>query len=219
MKRKISWETILTKLRTSIEKTPLPSVSTLAEDDDDPFRVLVSTLISLRTKDEVTLKASLRLFKKISSPRQLATLSEAEIEQLIYPAGFYKTKAKNLKAISGILVAVYAGRVPADEEKLLALPGVGRKTANLVLNLGYGMKAICVDTHVHRISNRLGWVRTKTPEETEYALMEILPDTYWIEINELLVRFGQQICRPIGPFCSRCPVSVHCPRVGVKRSR
>lgn len=219
MPKTIPWPVILDKLRSSLEMTPLPSVSVIANDKEDPFRVLVSTVISLRTKDEVTLRAAQRLFSKAATPARLAALSREEIEKLIYPAGFYRTKARNLKTIAEILITEYRSRVPDEEAKLLALPGVGRKTANLVLNLGYGIPAICVDTHVHRISNRMGWVVTRTPEETEFALMKILPRKYWIEINELLVRFGQQLCRPIGPFCSRCPLTGHCNRAGVKRSR
>ncbi len=213
------WEPIFRILRSSVEKNILPSVSQVAHDRKDPFRILISTMISLRTKDDVTLPASNRLLAKADSPAALADLSEQEIADLIYPAGFYKTKAKNIKR-TALLLVKNGGNVPADREKLLELPGVGRKTANLVLNLGYGIDAICVDTHVHRISNRTGWVRTVTPEQTEYALMEVLPKRYWIEINELLVSFGQKICTPVSPFCSRCGLrNDFCRQVGVARSR
>ena len=213
------WEPIFRILRSSVEKNILPSVSQVAHERKDPFRILISTMISLRTKDDVTLPASNRLLAKADSPAALADLSEQEIADLIYPAGFYKTKAKNIKR-TALLLVKNGGNVPADREKLLELPGVGRKTANLVLNLGYGIDAICVDTHVHRISNRTGWVRTVTPEQTEYALMEVLPKRYWIEINELLVSFGQKICTPVSPFCSRCGLrNDFCRQIGVARSR
>ena len=146
-------------------------------------------------------------------------LGESEIRRLIYPVGFYPTKAKRLIQISRILLEEYAGEVPADLEEMLKLPGVGRKTANLVLVEGFKIDAICVDTHVHRISNRIGYVHTHTPEKTEFALREKLPRKHWVHYNELLVAFGQVLCRPISPFCSRCPVSEMCPRIGVKRSR
>jgi len=146
-------------------------------------------------------------------------LTEEEIQTLIYPVGFYRVKARNLKQIAYQLIDRFQGEVPADRQLLLSLPGVGRKTANLVLNLGFGIPAICVDTHVHRISNRLGWVRTRTPEQTEYALMEVLPQRYWIPINEVLVAYGQRVCTPQSPFCSTCPLERECPKVGVGRRR
>ncbi|MGD0727223.1 MAG: endonuclease III [Spirochaetia bacterium] len=198
---------------------PLPSVSEVARENSDPFRVLVATMISLRTKDEVTRKASDALFSAAPGPEALAALSTLRIERLIYPAGFYHTKAKNLRAAARILLDAHAGKVPAEMDELLALPGVGRKTANLVRNLGFGLPGICVDTHVHRISNRMGWVSTRQPAQTEEALMEILPRRYWISINELLVRYGQAVCTPVSPWCSACPVSRWCARAGVGRSR
>ncbi|MBA3028154.1 MAG: endonuclease III [Proteobacteria bacterium] len=179
----------------------------------------MSTLLSLRTKDEVTLGATLRLFDHARTPRDLQALSKESIEKLIYPVGFYHTKADRLLAISRIILEQYDGNVPDDMDKLLALPGVGRKTANLVLAEGFGQPAVCVDTHVHRISNRIGFVETRTPEKTEFALREKLPRKYWIDYNEMLVALGQTICRPISPFCSRCPASGICPKIGVDRSR
>jgi endonuclease-3 len=217
--KKIPWARIIELINTSLSGRTIPSVSQVAYENSDPYRVLVSTIISLRTKDEVTVKASGRLLDRAASPGILASLGEEEIGALIYPAGFYRTKAKNLKTIARILIEQYDGRVPSDEGELLALPGVGRKTANLVRNLGFGIPAICVDTHVHRVSNRLGWVSTKDPAGTEAALMLILPKQYWIPINELLVRFGQNICTPTSPWCSRCPIYRYCDRVGVGRSR
>jgi len=206
--------------------TGLPSVSEVARDNNDPsddsalpFRVLVATMISLRTKDAVTRVASDRLLASAATPAALAGLPESKIARLIYPAGFYRTKARSLRRTARILVAEHEGRVPRTMDELLALPGVGRKTANLVLNLGYGLPGICVDTHVHRISNRTGWVRTRNPAGTEQALMEVLPRRYWISINELLVRFGQVICTPISPRCSLCPITSWCARVEVTRSR
>jgi endonuclease-3 len=194
---------------------PLPSVSRIAREHRDPFRVLVSTVISLRTKDEVTDEASRRLFLLADTPEALSKLDVRKIQKAVYPAGFYKTKARNLKDISRRLVEQYGGRVPDTVDELLTFKGVGRKTATLVVSLGYGKAAICVDTHVHRVSNRFGLVTTSNPTETEFALMEILPRRYWIDYNELLVRFGQQVCKPVSPHCTTCPVRRPCPRAGV----
>lgn len=214
------WDRILKLLKSRLEGAELPSVSIVAREfAQDPFRILVSTVLSLRTKDKVTLEASQRLLEKAPTPAALLSLTEEEIQTLIYPVGFYRVKARNLKQIARQLIDRFQGQVPTDRELLLSLPGVGRKTANLVLNLGYGIPAICVDTHVHRISNRLGWVRTRTPEQTEYALMEVLPQPYWIPINEVLVAYGQRVCTPQSPFCSTCPLEQECPKVGVGRRR
>ncbi|HEX4822804.1 MAG TPA: endonuclease III [Candidatus Polarisedimenticolaceae bacterium] len=185
----------------------------------DPFRILVSCVISLRTKDEVTYPATERLFAKASTPAAMAGLAEAAIARLIYPAGFYRVKARQIRAIARILEERYGGRVPDTIEELLGLPGVGRKTANLTVTLGFGKPGICVDTHVHRISNRLGWVATRTPDETERALRLVLPRRFWIPINETLVRHGQAVCKPVSPLCSGCAVSPRCARVGVGISR
>jgi endonuclease-3 len=182
-------------------------------------RLLVACVISLRTKDEVTAAASSRLFAIAPDPERLAELDIERIAGAIYPAGFYNTKARQLREIAGILRDQYGGEVPNGEEALLALPGVGRKTANLVLGLGFGIPAICVDTHVHRISNRLGLVETKTPEQTERALAGVLPQDLWISINDLLVTFGQNRCHPTSPRCTECPLTDLCPRIGVTRSR
>ena len=221
--RRIPWariyEGMIARLESADSAHPLPSVSEVARENSDPFRVLVATMISLRTKDEVTRTASDALLSAAPGPAALAALSTLRIERLIYPAGFYHTKAKNLRAAARILLEKHAGKVPADMVELLALPGVGRKTANLVRNLGFGLPGICVDTHVHRISNRMGWVSTRQPAQTEQALMEILPRRYWISINELLVRYGQAVCTPVSPRCSSCPVSQWCARAGVGRSR
>jgi endonuclease-3 len=197
----------------------LPSVTAVARETRDPFRVLVATMISLRTKDDVTSRASSALLSLAPSAASLAVLPEDRIARSIYPAGFYRTKAKNLRAASRLLLERHDGAVPSEMDDLLALPGVGRKTANLVRNLGFGLPGICVDTHVHRISNRIGWVKTRTPGQTEEALMGVLPRRYWIGINEMLVRYGQAVCTPLSPRCSTCPASRFCGRVGVEKSR
>ncbi len=185
----------------------------------DPFRILIACVLSLRTKDETTYPAAERLFSRASSPRAMRRLPEATIASLIYPVGFYRRKAAQIREICRLLVERWGERVPDTIEDLLTLPGVGRKTANLVVTLGYHEPGICVDTHVHRISNRLGWVRTKNPHQTEDRLRAILPRKHWIRINEVLVRHGQRVCKPISPVCSSCPVEASCLRVGVGRSR
>ena len=206
-------------LREEKKKWNVPIVTLMSQTGSDPFKILVATVLSLRTKDEVTAKAAERLFQVADTPEKLLKLEEDEMASLIYPVGFYRRKAKNLKEIAKILIEKYGGKVPDDLEELLKLPGVGRKTANLVVTLGYGKPGICVDTHVHRIMNRLGYVKTKTPEETEFALREKLPREFWIEINDLLVSLGQHICHPTSPKCSQCPIEPYCPKIGVKRSR
>jgi endonuclease-3 len=186
----------------------------------NPWAVLASTIISLRTKDDVTAAASDRLLAQAGDAASLLKLNQAAIEKLIYPAGFYHTKALNLLKTAKILVEQYGGKVPDTQEALMALPGVGLKTANLVLSEGFGREdAICVDTHVHRISNRNGWVSTKTPNETEAALRAILPMQYRRRINTILVRYGQLLCRPQSPWCSKCVISWQCAKHGVDRQR
>lgn len=197
----------------------VPSVTMVARGTRSPFAVLASTILSLRTKDEVTFPAANRLLDQADTPEKMLALPEARIAELIYPVGFYLTKAKRLHQISRILVDRFGGKVPADLDALLELPGVGRKTANLVLIEGFGLPAMCVDTHVHRISNRIGYVTTKTPEQTETALRAKLPARHWKHYNEMLVAFGQALCKPISPLCSQCPVAAMCPRVGVGKSR
>lgn len=184
-----------------------------------PFRVLISCILSLRTKDDVTEAASKRLFTKAGNPLSLSRLKVATIEKLIYPAGFYRNKAVQIKEISRLVVRNYGGRVPDTIDELVKFKGVGRKTANLTVTLGYGLPGICVDIHVHRIMNRLGYISTKNPDATELALREKLPKRYWIPINDLLVTYGQNICKPVSPFCSECKLYKYCDRVGVSKSR
>jgi endonuclease III len=218
-KTSYDWDRQIGLIRKRMFGSELPSVSKIASQKRDPFKVLVSTIISLRTKDEVTSAASERLFALAGNPKSLLKLSENEVAKTIYPAGFYRQKAGQIKKCCNIIENRHRGKVPDTLEELLELPGVGLKTANLTLNLGFGIEAICVDTHVHRISNRLGWVVTKTPDATEAALSDVLPKRYWIEINGLLVSFGKTVCTPVSPFCSTCPLQDSCPRKGVTRSR
>ncbi|MDY0289611.1 MAG: endonuclease III [Sphaerochaeta sp.] len=215
------WDVLFDSFRAAIKDAgrTLPSLSIIAGLKDDPYRVLIATILSLRTRDEVTLASSERLFALADTPSSILALSLEEIETAIYPAGFYKTKAKTIHAISAILLSEYGGRVPSTSEELMKLPGVGIKTANLTLNLGFGIEAICVDCHVHKIANRMGWVSTKTPEQTEIALQNVMPRRFWIPLNELLVIYGQLICTSISPWCSKCPQQDVCPKIGVTSSR
>lgn len=215
------WDEIFTSFRKTIEDEgrKLPSLSLIAAEKQDPYRVLIATILSLRTRDEITLSSSERLFALADTPSFMLSLTLEEIERAIYPALFYKTKAKTIHAISEILLDEYGGRVPSTSEALMRLPGVGIKTANLTLNLGFGIEAICVDCHVHKIANRMGWVSTKTPEATEVALQSVMPRRFWIPLNELLVIYGQLICTSVSPWCSKCPQKKSCPKAGVQRSR
>jgi len=210
---------VLDGMRAATRSGKLPSVSEIARRDRDPFRILVSTLLSLRTKDDVTEVASARLFALAATPRTLSRLATRTIARAIYPVGFYRTKARTVRDVSRRLDDEYGGTVPDTIDELLTFKGVGRKTAALVVSLGFGKDAICVDTHVHRISNRLGWVATRTPAETEQALMRVLPRRRWIATNEIMVAFGQRVCTPLSPRCSTCPVATHCRRIGVERHR
>ena len=196
-----------------------PAVTIVATQDHDPFKVLISCILSLRTRDQTTADASMRLFGIADTPEKLSRLSAAEIEEAIYPVGFYRVKADQILEISRQLAGLHGGRVPDDLDALLRFKGVGRKTANLVLTLGFGKAGICVDIHVHRICNRWGYVSTKSPEQTEIALRKKLPAEYWIVINDLLVTFGQNQCTPVSPRCSSCPLYRLCDRIGVGKSR
>lgn len=201
-----------------LERRREPSVTEISAAND-PYRVLVACILSLRTKDETTRRAAERLFAAADTPLAMTRLCASRIARLIYPVGFYRTKSRTLRQISKRIIKDFGGRVPSSEEGLLSLKGVGRKTANLVLGLGWGVPAICVDTHVHRISNRLGWVRTSHPHQTEIALTKVVPRRLWIALNTLLVGFGQHICTPLSPCCSLCSVRRFCKRVGVERFR
>lgn len=196
-------------------KDKMPVITELSKKKKDPFLILIGTILSLRTKDQTTNKAMERLFKKAKTPEEIIKLTEEELEQLIYPVGFYRNKAKTIKEISKTIIEKYNSKVPDELDELLKIKGVGRKTANLVIIEGYGKLGICVDTHVHRISNRLGVLNTKNPHETEFVLREILPKKYWNIYNSLLVTLGQNICKPISPFCTMCPINHICKKRSV----
>lgn len=205
-----TFEKIFNILKKESKKWNAPVVSFMAKNNKDPFKILIATILSLRTKDQITAKASENLFKVADTPEKIINLSEEEIQKLIYPVGFYKNKAKIIKDISKTIIEKYNSKVPNSLEELLSLKGVGRKTANLVLSEGFNKAAICVDTHVHRISNRLNLVNTKTPEETEFQLMKKIPKKYWKDLNFVFVAFGQTICKPVKPKCIECPINKYC---------
>jgi endonuclease-3 len=217
--RSVPIHKVVAVLKREIKQWQVPIVGVVAEETNDPFRILISCLLSLRTKDSTTAAASERLFRLATTPEAMLKLPVRTIERTIYPVGFYRTKARNIKAICSDLITRFGSVVPDDLDTLLTLKGVGRKTANLVITLGYRKYGICVDTHVHRISNRLGYVKTKTPEQTEMALRRKLPRKYWRIFNDLLVTYGQNLCTPISPFCSRCRIKPYCRQVGVLKSR
>jgi endonuclease III len=206
-------------LQQTMPDYPAPLIDGSNANSQTPFRILIATILSLRTKDTLTAVVAPRLFAAADTPETMLALSEEQIAELIYPVGFYRNKARSIREICALLLERYNGEVPADLDALLTLPGVGRKTANLVVTIGFNLPGICVDTHVHRISNRWGYIQTKTPEETEFALRDKLPLPYWNVINGLLVTLGQNICHPTSPRCSMCPVAPYCARVGVTRSR
>jgi endonuclease III len=210
---------VIARLRREAPRWRPTALADVAERSRDPFRVLIACLLSLRTKDETTGPASDRLFALADTPEKMLSLEPSQIERTIFPVGFYRTKARVILGVSRDLIARFDSQVPSRIDALLTLKGVGRKTANLVVTQGFGKPGICVDTHVHRISNRLGYVKTSSPEKTETALRTKLPRRYWIGYNDLLVSFGQNVCLPVSPRCSECPVRAWCPRVGVKRSR
>ncbi len=197
-------------LEKNYESWEAPVVTLVAQHTNDPFRVLVCALLSTRTRDETTAQVCKRLFERVKGPQDILRIPQDELERLIYPVGFYRNKARQLKELSKKLIEEHRGRVPSSREELLRLPGVGRKVANLVLSDGFGVPAICVDTHVHRITNRWCLIKTRTPEQTERELMKVLPKEYWIVLNRLLVAFGQRICTPLKPRCDVCPVESFC---------
>jgi endonuclease-3 len=215
----VSIGSVLRILRREAPGWGAPIVTLVSVQTRDPFRTLISCILSLRTKDETTAAASRRLFERAHTPAAILRVPARELERIIFPVGFYRTKARVIRGICADLIEKFGGCVPDEIDALLKLKGVGRKTANLVVTEAFRKPGICVDTHVHRISNRWGLVHTKTPEKTEMALRKVLPRRYWIEYNSLLVAFGQTICHPTSPWCSRCPVERLCPRIGVRRSR
>ncbi|HWI41479.1 MAG TPA: endonuclease III [Verrucomicrobiae bacterium] len=210
---------VMELLERAVEQWDTPAVTIVSQREGNPFKVLISCILSLRTQDRTTGPASERLFALADTPAKLAGLPEEDIARAIYPVGFYRVKARTVQEISRTLLERYGGEVPRELDELLKLKGVGRKTANLVVTLGFGSPGICVDTHVHRICNRLGYVDTRTPDETERVLRGKLPQQYWLAINDLLVTFGQNLCTPLSPRCSACPLRPYCDRRGVTRSR
>jgi endonuclease-3 len=210
-------ENVMRSLAVAITGLELPAVEKISEEQaEDPFQILIATLLSARTQDATTHAASTRLFRRARTPKTMGKLSVKEVEKLIYPVSFYRTKARHVKACCRMLLDRFGGRVPSTLEELVMLPGVGRKTANLVMILGFkSLRNICVDTHVHRISNRLGWVATRLPDETEQALYRATDARWWPYINLYLVTWGQNVCRPIGPRCGDCVIAADCPRIGV----
>jgi endonuclease-3 len=207
------------RLTKQVKSLRIPWLEQMSGEDRDPFKILISCILSLRTQDKTTEEASQRLFRLARTPQAVSRLSAEKIQKAIYPVGFYRVKAQRIKELGQRIAEEYAGAVPDTVEELLRLRGVGRKTANLVVTLGYDKPGICVDTHVHRITNRWGLIRTKTPAQTEFALREILPARYWKKLNGYLVAFGQGICKPISPLCSRCTIRPFCDRAGVDRTR
>lgn len=210
MKNDKSIDKIMKILKKEVKKFEKPIVTKFSIDYNDPFIILISTVLSQRTKDKITEVASEKLFKKARDPNKMVQLKEDEIEKLIYPVGFYKVKAKRIKEICNVLIEKYEGNVPNKLEELLNIKGIGRKTANLVITLGFNKLGICVDTHVHRISNRIGYVKTKNTLETEMVLRKKLPKKYWKIYNDLLVQWGQNICKPVKPICGKCAISRYC---------
>ena len=206
----MNYENILNKIEETLEGEA--HLDELANEEQDPFKILISTILSARTKDENTRKATINLFAKYNTPKSIAEANIEDLEELIYNTGFYKVKAARIKEVSKIIEEKYDGVVPKDYEELKSLPGVGPKTANCVLVYAFNVPAIPVDTHVHRVSNRLGWVKTKKPEETEKALKNLIPKENWLQINRLFVTFGQEICLPINPKCDICPINEFCPK-------
>lgn len=209
-------------LKKQVRSLDLPWLENMVKkspEGRDPFKVLIACILSLRTQDKTTGEATERLFHAAPDMKTISRLSVKTIERAIYPVGFYKTKAVRIKNLCKVLIEAYDSLVPNDLDELLKLKGVGRKTANLVITLGYNKPGICVDTHVHRITNRWGYVQTKSPDKTEFALREKLPHKYWIAFNGILVAFGQNICKPISPICSKCSIADICSKRGVIKHR
>jgi len=216
--KEVNIDKIYRILKKHVKDYKVPVVDLIEIQTNDPFKVLIATILSARTKDETTVKVCEKLFAKVKKFDDLNKLKLKEIEKLIYPVGFYKTKSKHLKSLPSALKE-FDNKVPSNIEDLLKLPGVGRKTANLVRSVAFKKDGMCVDIHVHRISNRLGYVNTKTPFETEMKLRETLPKKYWESYNSMLVAFGQNLCRPLSPYCSKCPIINYCNQVNVGNKR
>jgi endonuclease III len=210
--------TVLDILTDYFKEFETPTVRRTSETKD-PFKILISCLLSLRTQDKNTEKASNQLFAVAQTPKEILKLSDKKLQKLIFSSGHYIKKAGVLKHVSKVILEEFNGKVPDTEEELLSIKGIGRKTANIVLCFAFNKNVIPVDTHLHRLPNRLGWVKTKNPEETEFALMKVIPKEYWKELNTLLIKFGKNVCLPISPYCSRCPVSKYCKKIGVEKSR
>jgi endonuclease-3 len=206
---------ILPKVYPSNEKTTLNRM----RKKPDAFKILISCLLSLRTQDKNTEKASRQLYEVANTPQEIIKLPIAKLEQLIFSSGHYKKKARVLQSVSNELIQRFNSKVPDKKDDLLSIKGIGPKTANIVLAFAYGQDVLPIDTHCHRIPNRLGWVKTKTPEQTEKELEKVLPKKYWKEFNAIFVQFGQTICQPISPWCSKCPINKYCPRIGIVKSR
>jgi len=212
-------DNVMRILRKEVSNYKVPVVDLIEIQTHDPFKVLIATILSARTKDQTTVEACKKLFSKVKNFSDLKSLSESEIQKLIFPVGFYKNKAKHLKKLPSVLESEFNGVIPSSVEELVKLPSVGRKTANLVVTIAFKKPAMCVDVHVHRISNRFGYIKTNTPFESEMALRKKLPKKYWSDYNSVLVAFGQHLCTPISPHCSKCPIKVECKRLGVSSSR
>ncbi|MFH1399986.1 MAG: endonuclease III [Nanoarchaeota archaeon] len=217
--KQVDIDRVYTILKKEVAHYDVPIVDLIQIQTNDPYKVLVTTILSARTKDATTAAAAQRLFAKAETIDALSRMSEAQIAKLIHPVGFTPTKARHLKQLKIALDDLHGGDIPHTVEELVKLPGVGRKTANLVVAIAFDRDAICVDTHVHRIMNILGYVRTRTPHETEMRLRSKLPRAYWKTINSMLVAFGQHLCTPVSPWCSKCPIRSECNRIGVGRSR
>jgi len=206
---------ILPKVYSSNEKTTLNRM----RKKPDPFKILISCLLSLRTQDKNTEKASRQLYEVANTPQEILSLNITKLEKLIFSSGHYKKKSRILQSVSNELIQRFNSQVPSTKEELLSIKGIGPKTANIVLAFAYGQEVLPIDVHCHRIPNRLGWVKTKTPEQTEKELENVLPRKYWKEFNAIFVQFGQTICQPISPWCSKCPINKYCPKIGIQRSR
>jgi endonuclease-3 len=214
----IKFKEIMEKLKEiypSTEKTTLNRMRT----KPDPFKVLISCLLSLRARDENTEKVSKQLYEVANSPEEIVKIPIKKLEKLIFSSGHYKKKARVLQSVSQDLITRFNSKVPDKKEDLLSIKGVGPKTANIVLAFAFNQLVLPIDTHCHRIPNRLGWIKTKTPEQTEKELEKILPKIYWADFNAIFVQFGRDICQPVSPKCSECPINQYCKRVGVERSR